>query len=119
MPAQLLPSFVRASRLWGALLVILIAAAAACAGSSGASDDGGAPEKLSGVVLEVRSEGLGDVRGFTLKSGDETYEVAIDPDRDYSFPPAHLSDHLASGDPVRVELEARAGKLYATAIEDA
>lgn len=89
--------------------------------AAGCSD---APEKaeaevIEGVVIDVRSASLGDVESFTLKDGDETYEVLIDAERDYGFPVSHLSEHILSADPVRVELESRGDRLYARSIEDA
>lgn len=96
---------------------LLVAALAACA--DGDAPSGGAPRELTGVVVGVRSPGLGDVRGFTLRSGDETYEVAIDPDVSYDFALPHLNDHLATAEPVRVEIDERGAKLFAVSIEDA
>jgi hypothetical protein len=97
------------------LALIVLGVAAGC------SD---APEKaeaevIEGVVIDVRSASLGDVESFTLKDGDETYEVLIDAERDYGFPVSHLSEHILSADPVRVELESRGDRLYARSIEDA
>ena len=78
-----------------------------------------APDEVTGVLLDVESEGVGEVTSFTLKEGDDTYEIFIAEDVDYGFNLGHLSEHLTSGDPVRVPLEVRDGKLYALSIDDA
>lgn len=78
-----------------------------------------APEQVTGVVVEIQSEGLEDVRSFTLRSEGETYEILIDTEIDYGFPLSHLNAHRASADPVVVDLDERDGALYALTIEDA
>jgi hypothetical protein len=78
-----------------------------------------APSEVTGVLLDVDSNGVDDVQSFTLKDGDDTYEIFIADDVDYGFPLGHLSEHLTSGDPVNVPLEERDGKLYALSIDDA
>jgi hypothetical protein len=45
--------------------------------------------------------------------------ILIDPQIDYGFDLAHLREHMETGDPVRVDLELRAGDVYATQIDDA
>lgn len=90
--------------------------AAGCA--NGGSEEERAPNVVEGVVVDVEAASLGEVQSFTVKDGDETYEVLVDSERDYGFPVSHLSEHIASADPVRVELEQRNGRLYAVTIED-
>jgi hypothetical protein len=104
----------RAARL---SVVVVAVAAAACGSDSG--PDSGSPTEITGVVVDVDSRGLGDVRGFTVRSDGDTYDISIDPDASYGFPLTHLTDHLASAEPVRVELDERGSELVATAIEDA
>ncbi|MDQ3951630.1 MAG: hypothetical protein M3279_01505 [Actinomycetota bacterium] len=103
------------------LLCCLALLGVACGGDDGndAAEAPDAPEEVTGVVLDVESEGVGEVTSFTLKEGDETYEIFIAEDVDYGFNLGHLSEHLTTGDPVRVPLEERDGKLYALEIEDA
>lgn len=91
----------------------------ACGDDGASSRNGSTPSQLEGPIIEVESEGLGQVRAFTLKSGDQTYEIFIADDVDYSFPLDHLNEHRISGEPVVVELEERGEKLYALSIEDA
>lgn len=88
--------------------------------SSPAERPPAAPDQVAGVILDIDSQGLGDVTRFTLKDGDNTYEIFIADDVDYGVPLGHLHEHLTSNDPVAVELEERGdGKLYALSIEDA
>lgn len=78
-----------------------------------------APRELTGVILSIDSEGLGRINSFELKEGDDTYDIFIDPEVDYGFNIGHLNEHLSSGQPVRVDLKSREGKLYAQSIVDA
>jgi hypothetical protein len=112
------------------LIVVLVSClallGAACGGDEAEEPAGGdtvaaedAPEEVTGVLLDVESEGVGEVTSFTLKEGDDTYEIFIADDVDYGFNLGHLNEHLTTGDPVRVPLEERDGKLYALSIDDA
>jgi hypothetical protein len=74
---------------------------------------------LTGVILDVESRTLTDVRGFTLRSEGEECEILIDPDRRYGFALPHLNEHRISADPVRVQVEVRDDELVAVSIEDA
>lgn len=97
------------------LVAVLIFAASlviACADSKPAVD------QVTGVVVEIESEGLEDVRSFTLRSEGETYEIFIDPNVDYGFALSHLNAHRASAAPVTVDLGERDGRLYALSIVD-
>ncbi len=105
-----------------AMLCCLSFLGAACgddAGEPPAAQEEEAPSEVTGVLLDVESEGVDDVRSFTLKDGDKTYEIFIAEDVEYGFPLGHLSEHLSTGDPVTVPLEERDGKLYALSIDDA
>ena len=77
------------------------------------------PSEVTGVLLDVESEGVDEVVSFTLKDEDETYEIFLADDVEYGFALGHLSEHLSTGDPVKVPLEERDGKLYALSIDDA
>ncbi|HEX2296816.1 MAG TPA: hypothetical protein VHN37_16105 [Actinomycetota bacterium] len=87
------------------------------AGATVAAED--APDEVTGVLLDVESESVGEVTSFTLKDGDDVYEIFIAEDVDYGFNLGHLNEHLTTGDPVHVPLEVRGDKLYALSIEDA
>lgn len=101
-----------------ALLLVAILMFTACGSDDDTTPVPEPPSEVTGVILEVDSEGVDDVRSFRLKEGDQTYEIFIASDVDYGFPLGHLSEHLTSGDPVKVPLEERDGKLYALSIED-
>ncbi|HEX2056891.1 MAG TPA: hypothetical protein VHI71_00840 [Actinomycetota bacterium] len=101
------------------LLCCLSLFGVACGGDDEPAEPAGAPDEVTGVLLDVESEGVGEVTSFKLKEDDETYEIFIDENVDYGFNLGHLNEHLTTGDPVRVPLEERDGKLYAQAIEDA
>lgn len=78
-----------------------------------------APDRVTGVILEIESESLEEVTSFTLKDGDVTYEIFIADDIDYGFPLGHLQEHLSTAEPVAVDLEVRDDdRLYALTIED-
>ena len=111
-----------ASRPFGPLFLALIltASIAAC------SDDGkgiapatDAPGEVTGVLTDIESANIGDVQGFTLKDGDETYEILIDDGVEYEFDLGHLQEHLSGSLPVTVTLEERDGALYALSVDDA
>ena len=78
-----------------------------------------APEVVTGVVVDVTSRGLGEVTGFVLKDGEETYGVEIDRNIEYGFPLDHLNEHRATGDPIRVELERQGRRWIALSLQDA
>ena len=101
------------------VLCCLALLAVACGGDDDGGDAGDSPDEVTGVLLDVESEGVGNVTSFKLKEGDTTYEIFIAEDVDYGFDLGHLNEHLTTGDPVRVPLEERDGKLYALEIEDA
>jgi hypothetical protein len=88
--------------------------AAACSGSE---ETVAPPDQLTGSVVSVHPE-EGPVESFELESGEST-TILIDPQIDYGFDLAHLREHMETGDPVRVDLELRAGDVYATQIDDA
>lgn len=97
------------------LVLVAAAAFAACEGDTEVD----APNEVTGVVVDIESAGIGDIRGFRLKDGDNTYDVVIDPDAEYGFDLGHLQEHLSGSLPIKVELERRDGVLYAETIEDA
>ena len=77
-----------------------------------------APDRIEGVIVAIDSAAIDDVNGFTIKDGDQTYEIHIASDVDYGFPLGHLQEHVQTADPVAVDLETRDGLLYALTIED-
>lgn len=77
------------------------------------------PAALIGVITEITAEDGGEVTGFDLDAGEESYEILIDPARDYGFDLSHLYEHQTTEDPVRVQLQQREEALYALRIDDA
>jgi hypothetical protein len=99
---------------------IVLLVLAACSSEPPAAEPTAEPEnpRLEGVVLAIESTSLDDVTSFTLKDGDETYEIYIADDVEYGFPLGHLQEHVQQAAPVAVDTEERDGKLYALTIED-
>jgi hypothetical protein len=101
-----------------ALASLLIATALVASCGDGDEPAAAAPDRVEGVIIAIDSDGLEDVNSFTLKDGDETYEIFIADDVDYGFPLGHLQEHVQSAGPVSVDLETRDDQLYALTIED-
>jgi hypothetical protein len=102
------------SRRWYRL-VALAAIAAFLAGCGGGEDDS---SELTGLIVEIQGRG-NDVSSFTLRSGDQTYDIRIAPEVDYGFQLGHLRTHQSALYPVRTKVERRGGRLYALEIVDA
>jgi hypothetical protein len=103
-----------------ALRLVAVALTLALAGGACSSEEPpDAPDQVTGVLTDVESFGIGDIRGFTIKDGSDTFEINIDPEVEYGFDLGHLQEHLSGSLPVTVELEERDGVLYALSIEDA
>lgn len=100
-----------------AVFLIVAVISAGCGDNGG--DGAGTPDEIAGIILEIDSEGLGEVNSFRVKDGDDTYTVRIDPEREYRFNLGHLHEHLQNAEPVKVELESRGDSLFAVTIEDA
>ena len=82
----------------------------------------GAPSSpVTGVLISVAADGLTQVRGFVLRTGDGeelTFRIGT-LENGAEFPPGHLAEHLASSVPVRVHFRAEAGDLVVYRLEDA
>ena len=78
-----------------------------------------APSEVTGVIVEIDAELLGEVESFDIKDGDKIYTLFIDPNIEYPFPLGHLHEHLETAEPVSCKVEERNGKLYAQTIDDA
>ena len=106
------------------LIFVLLAALflAACGGDDpevGSFDEGQPPDEVTGVIVSIDSEALGEVESFDLKDGDTIHTLYIDPTIEYTFPLGHLHEHLETAQPVKCKIEERDGKLYAQTIDDA
>jgi hypothetical protein len=97
-----------------ALLAIIVSQGALTACGGGDDDS----NELTGLIVDVQGRG-NDVRSFSLRTGNETYEIRIAPEVDYGYPLAHLRVHASSLYPVRCTIERREGRLYALEIADA
>ena len=76
---------------------------------------------VEGIVIGVDSAGLGDVRGFSVRtSAGQTIPFALGPlENPADFPPGHLADHQATSSPVRVYFRDENGQHVAYRLEDA
>lgn len=116
----------RESRLrFAVVLVVAVAATAAAAilvnGGASRPDGSGDETSVTGVVVGVQSEGLDRVRSFTLRTQDGASVVFSlgDLENGVAFPPGHLVEHQATGQPVRVWYVADGEVNAAIRIEDA
>jgi hypothetical protein len=80
----------------------------------------GTPE-VTGVVVAVDSTGFNEVRGFTLRRpGGELVEFSLrELQNATDFAPAHLPEHQATADPVRVWYRMDGAERLALRLEDA
>jgi hypothetical protein len=75
---------------------------------------------VDGIVISVDSQGLGNVRGFRLRTADGrilTFDLSADRNG-AQFPPGHLTEHLATAAAVRVWYEGSGDQLKALWLED-
>ena len=101
------------------LLVLGLALTAACS-SSPAGERAPVPREVTGVIIDVERGDAGAITAFTAREdGGSTYDIHIDPARDYGFDLVHLVEHQTTGDPVIVTTEDRDGTSYAFQIIDA
>jgi hypothetical protein len=113
-----------ARRLFCLLVVTVLLVGCGGDGDDNASGDG-TPSDLStvteitGVIVAIDAEELGDVNSFDVKDGDTITTLYVDPEIEYGFPLGHLHQHLQTADPVKCDVQFRDGKLYAQTIEDA
>ena len=98
---------------------VLAAGAAFLSRGSGATRPDGSPT-VDGIVVGVDSQGLGAVKGFRLRTADgRTLAFDLSADRNGTqFPPGHLTEHLATAQPVRVWYEGSGDQLKALWLED-
>lgn len=74
-----------------------------------------------GVILDLDIAGLADIRGFTFRTdAGQTVEFVLgELDNADVFPPSHLPEHMAAGDPLRVSFRMEDGRPVAYHIEHA
>jgi hypothetical protein len=76
----------------------------------------------TGIVIDIESQGLADVAGFTLRTPDgQTIEFSTRDTRfdATGFPPQHLQEHRALADPVKVTYQVHDGLNHVVKLEDA
>lgn len=103
-------------------LLVLVAASGVAAYLLSAEPGGPvATESVSGVIVGVESEGLDQVRGFDLRTQDGTTVTFVlgDLENGATFPPGHLVEHQATGQPVRVSFVTDGAAKVAIRIDDA
>ncbi len=79
------------------------------------------PGEAVGLIVDVESASLTDVRGFTLRTADGTetrYRMGV-LENGAEFPPGHLVEHQVTAEPVRVFFREENGERVAYRIDDA
>jgi hypothetical protein len=100
-------------------LLALVVASGAAAYALRADPD--TTESVTGVIVGVESEGLDRVRGFDLRiqDGSTLTFVLGDLENGATFPPGHLAEHQATGQPVNVTYVTDGATKVAVRIDDA
>ena len=112
----------RTRLVFGFILIAVLVGGAGAAllsqRSTNARPDGS--PTVDGIVLAVDSAGLGNVKGFRLRTADgRVLEFDLSADRNATaFPPGHLTEHLATAAPIRVWYEGTGDQLNALWLED-
>jgi hypothetical protein len=100
----------------GAVVVLgLLVATPACASRTAPAP----PTEVTGTITALGRAADGSIESFTVRDGDRTFEIRVDPGRDYGFSLEHLKVHRDTRAPVRVHVKPRNGALYAVEILDA
>ena len=88
---------------------------------SAAPGNPGGTDSVRGVIVGVESQGLDQVSGFDLRTQDGTTLTFVlgDLENGATFPPGHLVEHQATGQPVKVSYLADGATKVAIRIEDA
>ena len=75
---------------------------------------------IQGVVVDVDTRGLNDVRAFKLQLGDVVFDFQVgELENADEFPPSHLLAHQATAEPVVVYYRLEGHVRYAIRLEDA
>jgi hypothetical protein len=104
-------------------IVVITAIAAILFSETGIVDPDRPPgtTEMTGVVVGVDSQGLSDVRGFTLRRpGGELVDFSLRAlQSGTDFAPSHLAEHQATAEPVRVWWRMDGTERLAIHLEDA
>jgi hypothetical protein len=113
----------RTRSLFALALAVVVAVAAAAAILSRSDEPGEPGTELSvrGVVAGIESEGLDRIRSFSLRTdGGQILEFDFgNLQNGAAFPPGHLAEHQATGQPVLVFYVQQDGARVAVRIDDA
>jgi hypothetical protein len=104
-----------------AVLVVAVAVAAAVFGGTARDPEAPQGEQAVGIVTFIDSEGLTDVRSFTLLTPEgQELEFRIGTlENGAEFPPGHLAEHQALASPIRVWYRTEGDARVAFRLEDA
>ena len=88
-------------------------------GASASLEVPGSP--IVGLVTKIESEGLDQVKGFTLRAsnGQDLTFVVGSLENAADFPPGHLTEHMAAADPVLVYFRVENGAMVVYRLDDA
>lgn len=76
---------------------------------------------ITGVVIAVDSQGLGQIRAFAIQLSDgSAFDLTMGPlENAIEFSPAHLAEHMATREPIRAFYRLEAGVATVYRLEDA
>lgn len=79
------------------------------------------PSPVTGIVIAVDSQGLGQVRAFAIKLADgSAFDLTLGPlENATEFSLAHLTEHMATSEPIRAFYRLEAGVPTVYRLEDA
>ena len=95
-------------------LCLLVLALLACADERDAKPE---VEQITGRIVAVKANAA-DFDSITVDNEGTETEIFIKKNFDYGFNLVHLYEHQRQQEPVRVSIERRNGRPYATAIDD-
>jgi hypothetical protein len=98
------------------VLLLLLLSSVACGSTA---EPAAVPDEVTGLITSIQRNDRGTIESLTVEQGGQDYEILIDPGVDYGFDLEHLEEHRAQRLPVRVTVERRSGRAYATQILDA
>ena len=102
-------------------VIVVVAVAATLAGGTTVDPEAPQGEQAVGVVTAIESEGLTDVRSFTLRTQDGRdldFRIGV-LENGAEFPPGHLGEHQTLRTLIRVWYRSDGSELVAFRLEDA
>jgi len=112
----------RTRRLGFGLVVLALAATLVVACAPQVAQTPAPASPIVGIVIAVDSPSLGKVNGFTLRDSATGVSIAFKLgllENATEFSPSHLSEHMASSEPIRVFYRLEGGVATVYRIEDA